>query len=318
MRRIAMKSRWLKGFGCFARLMLISVFLIGCAGQPGNIQTADQPDPSAKIARLPIPDSLKEKINLSEGLGWELYIHDKAAALGTDVMLENLDDSQKAGIRGYIVLREGNEQNQPTGSWLVYFFSDRDDPRIAYQVRITPPQTPGRATTKFDAITPPRKPMEGELAVFRAVRNAIASIPDRPNQSLNPVAIPAEATGEEGILVYLLAATKKENVVVFGKHYRVLMSKDGQSVNRIEPLTKTVLESPIPPGKSNEKPAALFVTHLLGDYPLETHVFISRLHHLPLFVSTEKYLWRIDEGKIELVRLSKGKNRPKTENQDAR
>jgi hypothetical protein len=126
---------------------------------------------------------------------------------------------------------------------------------------------------------------------------------------VNPIVLPGEVIGERGILVYLIAGTKKENVVVYGKHYRVLVSDDGKKAIRIEPLTKSALESPITPkaGPEGSKPAGLIVTHLLGDYPLETHVFINMLHKLPLYVSADKYLWRIDKGKIYLISV-KGAN----------
>jgi TPR repeat protein len=80
---------------------------------------------------------------------------------------------------------------------------------------------------------------------------------------------------------------------------------DGRSANKIEPLTKTVLEVPIPPPKPDGTKPDLCVTHLLGDYPLETHVFISLLHHKTLYVYTEKYIWRVNEGKIALMNLRK-------------
>lgn len=277
---------------------------MGCAGQAGYIQTADQPpNLPSKDTALTIPEALREKVRLSEDLGRELYIIDKMAAIGTDVMLENLTDSKKAGICGYIVFREGNEQNQPTGSWLVQFFVDEAEPKIGYKVLITPPTTPGRTKTQFEEVTPPRAPTDGELNLFRSIRTALVAVPDRPNQPVNPVVIPAQAIGEEGILVYLLAGTKKDKVAVMGKHYRVLVSNDGLKVNRVEPLTKTVLETQFNPPEPGGKPDALIVTHLFSDYPFETHVFISNLHHVPLFVGTEKYTWCISEGKIRLVSL---------------
>jgi hypothetical protein len=285
--------------------MLVSVFLTGCAGRAANSQPARSSiETTLEERSLPIPEQLREKVSLSEELGGELYINDKMAAIGTDVMLENVNDSQKESIRGYIVSREGNEQGQPTGSWLVEFFVDETEPKIGYMVHIKPPPTAGRATTQFEVVNPPRKPTDVELIVFRSIRTALAAVPDRPNQVVNPVVMPAHAIGEEGLLVYLLAATKQDNVVVMGKHYRVLVSNDGQKANKVEPLTKTVLETQLTSPKPGTKPVFLWVTHLLSEYPLETHVFISRLHHLPLFVTTKEYTWCIYEGKIKLVSLA--------------
>lgn len=107
--------------------------------------------------------------------------------------------------------------------------------------------------------------------------------------------------------MYLLAGTRKDNTAVLGRHYRVLISMDGQVADKVEPLTKAVLEVPIPTSKLDGTRPDMFVTHLLGDYPLETHVFISLLHHKTLYVLTEKYIWRISEGKISLVDFKKGR-----------
>ena len=288
---------------CIVRIATLSLCVFGCASVPQNGQTERVSPQADEPTSIPIPNELQEKINLSEKLGAELYINDKMAIIGTDLMLEKLSNSQKADICGYIVYREDNGQGQPTGYWWVEFFVDKSEPKVGYLVQITPPRTSGRATTEFKEVTPPKKPSDGELVFYRAVRTALAAIPDRPNQSANPVILPGAWIAEDGILVYLLAATKKDNTVVFGKHYRVLVSMDGRSAKKVEPLTKTALESPIAPATSEGATPFLYVTHLLGDYPLETHVFISLLHHRALYVNTEKYIWRVIEGKVSLVSL---------------
>jgi len=295
---------------CLACIAILTLCVLGCAGVPKEVPNNDQtkhtnrtPPPSEDKATMPIPKELQEKISLSEALGGELYITDKMAAIGTDVMLENIKDPLKAGICGYTVLRDGDMEGQPTGSWSVKFFVNRSEPKIGYIVHISPPASlPNPWVKRFEAVTPPRKHSGDELVLFHAVRTAVDAIPDKV-QSLNPVLMPAFAIGENGFLVYLLAGAKKDNTVVFGKHYRVVVSMDGRSANKVEPLTKSVLEVPIAPPKPDGTMPSLFVTHLLGDYPLETHVFISLQHHKTLYVGTEKYLWRIREGKISLVDL---------------
>lgn len=278
---------------------------MGCAGLPNKDQTESTPPSAEESAPIPIPNELQDKINLSEALGAELYINDKMAIIGTDVMLERLNDAQRARICGYVVFREADARERHTGSWWVEFFVDRDKPKIGYRVHITHPASPGPATTKFETVTPPSKPSDGELLLHRAIRTSLAAIPDRPNQSANPVVMPGSAIGEDGVLAYLLAGTSRDNTVVFGKHYRVLVSGDGQRANRIDPLTRSALEVPLPPPMPDGSAPSLLVAHLLGDYPLETHVFISLLHHKPLLVHTEQYIWRISEGKVSLVNLRK-------------
>jgi len=104
--------------------------------------------------------------------------------------------------------------------------------------------------------------------------------------------LPADALGQEGILVYLLAGTRSRNVMVLGRHYRVIVSEDGLGVNDVLPLSKSVIE--LPTQGEDGPAAALYVTHLITEYPLETHVLASLQHALPLFVSTSRGLWRVE------------------------
>ncbi len=285
-----------------------SMVLAGCAEQGSQYRTSRDQLPTSLLEGLssPSPQALKEKIAISEEIGGELYINDKMAAIAADVLRSNVKDLEKAGICGYIVFREGNAKGRPSGSWLVEFFVDKAEPKIGFIVRITPPPDSGKAKTQFHALVPPEKPGDFESLLFRSTRTAIDSLPEQPKQPLNPVVVPGAAMGKEGILVYLLAGARKDNVAVFGKHYRVLVSKDGQKAISIEPLSGTELESEIVPPKPGDKPVSLFVTHKLGDYPLETHVFVSMRHHLPVVVSTSKYDWQITEGKIRLMSSQTG------------
>ena len=119
-------------------------------------------------------------------------------------------------------------------------------------------------------------------------------------QPLNPVLLPGEMIGERGILVYLLAGTTKPNVAVLGRHFRVLTSDDGARLVRFTPLSKVALELPTraPAGTSA---AALAVSHLVTDFPLETHVFASLLNKLPIYVVTRRGYWCVDGDRIRFL-----------------
>lgn len=43
---------------------------------------------------------------------------------------------------------------------------------------------------------------------------------------------------------------------------------------------------------------AMFVTHLVTDWPLETHVFVSLLTHKQVYVGTKVGIWRVDGDRI--------------------
>src|SRR5712664_1004201 len=101
----------------------------------------------------------------------------------------------------------------------------------------------------------------------------------------------------------LLAGTKKPKTVVFGKHIRVIVSPDGMRVKSVTPLSETELE--LSAQSVNGTPAALTVTHLVTDYPLETHVFASMSSRLPLYVGTSRGTWLVDYDSIQLLDFPK-------------
>jgi hypothetical protein len=92
--------------------------------------------------------------------------------------------------------------------------------------------------------------------------------------------------------------------MVFGIHYRVLASEDGNTVKQVLPLSKSALVIP-PPGENlppDAVPVAAYVTQITTDWPLETHVFVSLLHKRhPIYVVTQRGIWLVIGDKISLV-----------------
>ncbi|MBN2319960.1 MAG: hypothetical protein JXR49_12815 [Acidobacteria bacterium] len=223
-----------------------------------------------------------------------IYLLDKVAALATDSLLEHVSDPKNTGVAGYLPFREGTEDGKPKDSYLVSFFTSDIPPRIAYEVRVAADTPPA-----FKAYDPPKEAVPGFQLFVRARQLAITEIPELV-QPINPLVIPAEAYGEKGILVYLLAGSNKPNVAIFGKHYRVLVSMDGSRIKYMKPLSKGIIEASTL-GPNGEKPRALGISHLVTDYPLETHVFNSLLTGLPVYVITSRGVWCVDGDKIRFI-----------------
>jgi hypothetical protein len=204
-------------------------------------------------------------------------------------------DPQDHGLVGYLPFQEAGDDGKPRNSYLVSFFTGETPPRIAYQIRVEPGVKP-----EFEAFDPPKKCADAFAAFIQARQTAIAAMPPSSGQPINPVLVPGEANGEKGILVYLLAGTKKPNVAVFGRHFRSLVPAGGTRVSYMMPLSKSVLEIPTR-GPKGEEPAALMVSHVVTDFPLETHVFTSLLVKKPVFVATRRGVWRVDGDKIRFL-----------------
>jgi hypothetical protein len=250
-----------------------------------------------EVTRLPPPEDLRLAIERSQSIGLALYQSDRVSAIGTDVMLANVRAPKERGIAGYLTFRQCDENGRALDSWEMTFFSAGDPPHALFRVRLS---TQSREAPEFTAVDPTAPMTADRQRMIRARRAAMAAIGPIV-QPQNPVILPGQAIGKEGILVYLLAASTRNDVAVFGKHHRVLVSSDGQTVLSVEPLSKTVLEIPVEVPPRAAEFGVPYVTHLVTAWPLETHVFVSLLHRTPVYVGTSRGNWVVDGAKISLL-----------------
>jgi hypothetical protein len=245
-----------------------------------------------------IPDDLRGQVELACVLGVNLYLQDKASAIGTDAMLVHVSPTERRALGGYLTIREEAE-GSPANAWLVFFFTANDVPRLAFRVRV--PMQPGSRPT-FEVLEPMTPAPESAQLLIRARRTALEALSEYP-QPLNPLILPGSVIGHNGVLVYLLAGTRRSGVAVLGRHFRVLVSPDGNRVAKLEPLSKGIIEIPLdPPGQPGAEVVALTVTHLVTEHPMETHVFASLLSKRPIYVATLRGDWLIEGDRISLMR----------------
>lgn len=269
-----------------------SILVLGaCAGTSAT----KAPGGGAGGQSVAIPADLAGAVELSSKIGVELYLQDKASWIGTDAMLEKVAPGDREAIGGYITIRDGEINGRPKPSWSVIFFSREDSPTVLYEISV-PMEAGKRPSVK--TVAPP-KPIDGALAVLVKARQAALDAAGPYAQPINPAVLPGEIMKDSGVLVYLLAGTRKEDTVVFGKHFRVLVSTDG-TVRQVVPLSKSILElSTQAPGGG--KTEALVVSQIVTDYPLETHVFASLSARLPVYVATERGDWVVEGAKISFL-----------------
>jgi hypothetical protein len=284
--------------GLFAAWLLT---LVGCAS--AGCATAPTPPPQTPVAATSpaavISPADRYRVELARAalIGRTLYLHDKASAIGTDAFLEHVAAGGATPVGGYLSLRDVDANGAAAPSFTVLFFTRDAEPRIAYRVHV-PFQANAQAVV--EDVSPPAAPAPAILTLIRARRTALAALPPT-TQPINPVVLPARpALGEDGILVYLLAGTKRAGVAVLGLHHRVLVSPDGERVLRFEPLSKGPLEAPLrsPSVPAGAKPVGLVTSHSVTDYPLETHVFESLLYGMPLTLVGPHGTWEVDGDRI--------------------
>jgi hypothetical protein len=280
-------------------LVLGSTSVTACMPDAKSGNNANAPTPR----RQPIPSDLKAAVEMAQGIGSQLYVLDKVASIATDVLLAHVSDYKQQNLAGYLPLREGLEGGHPTDIFLVSFYTKDEPPRLKYQVRVIPEAKP-----TFEAFNPTKEMPASMVAVALARQTAINALPTH-KQPMNPVVMPGEAIGKSGVLVYLIAGTREPSVAVLGQHFRAIVPLGSNTVSEIEPLSKTVIELPTE-GPSGEPVAALMVTHLVSDYPMETHVLASLQTKLAVYVGTRRGLWVIEKGRIAyLGELSKDESK---------
>jgi hypothetical protein len=178
----------------------------------GSALAADKPPP---IRVFDIPTI--------EKLGGAIYRQDRAAWLATDVLVDKVPDLKGAGIKGWIVEGEGDNEK-------VRFLRDVGSGLEAgYDIVVT--------AKGAQAVVAPadRSLTADERAAFAARQSAIAKLPGVCRQGYNSVVL-KDVEGD-GWLVWLLAPSPAKDMIPFGGHYRFSVSADGQTVNRVDALS---------------------------------------------------------------------------------
>lgn len=219
-------------------------------------------------------------------LGKELYRRDHMASTAFDALFAAYPKAQELPLRGWIT--QADKENQR-----VYFIQERDAHySLAYVATFRGDAAP--AIEDSQGATLP----EFVAKRFLARRAAVAAIPKFMAESYNFEVL--DAPDGKGFLVYGLASTKDPDEVVVGGHYRVTVSADGQ-VQQVDALSRSFLvlhrQSPDVPKGSGV--VGLSMSHIVSNTPVETHVYVSLLHKIPLYVATsDNVVWRVSDGEI--------------------
>jgi hypothetical protein len=262
---------------------LISALMLAAAPAPLLAQTATPAAVSTEVTEWPLAKIV--------ALGTDLYRHDQAAWVATDVFLEFLGDERPADIVGWIVTGKGND--------LTVRFLRRtgDDLRPGWDI----PVVDGVAGTVVPAAEDAVLDAD-EKAQFRARQTASAGLGRAPcSRTMNAVVL-ADPDSEDW-LVWLLTPVASAGSLPLGGHIRHRVSADGLTLLSREPLSRSclVLEPSTTPEGSTT--AGLFATHIVSDTPVETHVFLSLQSGLPLYVGTGDVVWLVDGATIEQVEV---------------
>jgi hypothetical protein len=217
---------------------------------------------------------------------------DRAAWVGTDDLLERMPNPGDAGVRGYVVERDGS------GYVLTFFGLPEDSPVAYYRGRIENGRVVSREIFPADR-RPPLTVLQRRLV---SVRGIVGQLDRRPcgDRPFNTAIIPPQ-TENGPIDIYLLTPRMARDAYPFGGHYRFTIAADG-SVTSSREFARSCLtinsRQGLPPGAT---PVGIAVTHLLDPIPTEIHVFTALSSGLDVFVGTRDRNWEVSGTRIRLV-----------------
>lgn len=226
------------------------------------------------------------EVLLAEKLGQAIFVHDNAASLATDALHAWLGKDDPT-LRGWLSLGLPKP-------WLVRFIRMNDSlPCAAFDVTIRSRPASVKAPEPCQALT------ATQHAMYRARTAALQQLRDACPANYNTVVLPGSLIEKSGWLVYLLAATSTPGEIVVGGHLRFVVATDGSRVLERTKLSNSCLT--VPPCEDCKESVGAVVSHVISPYPIETHVFLSLLHQKPIYVVTERGMWRVSEGRITFL-----------------
>ncbi len=233
-----------------------------------------------------VPADRDAALRRTERIGQALYTADALASKGTDALLSAAGITFPAGAQGYVVL-PGKKQ--------LVFLGKTDAGVRRYAV-----VTLGGPSPQVRVAEEPAD--KTEAAMFAALLSAQAKASPMCDRPYNWILI--ADPDRPNWLVYFLASTTDPGEVVVGGHIRALVSKSNGKVLDVSMLSKSCLTLRRDDAPAGATTAGLTVTHPLAPIPAETHVYLSLLHALPLYVlGNSGDPWKVEGGKNHAAAL---------------
>jgi hypothetical protein len=222
-------------------------------------------------------------------LGNELYQRDQIAARSSDLVLKTQPVARSLKMRGWItdLSKDGDRvywiADTPSGPSLAYSVTFRGSAQPEVQDLRGQPLPP-KVAARFKARETATEALKGKL--YKLAYNF--EVLDDPDGA--------------GFLVYALGATKNSGEVVLAGHFRVSVSADGEKARRVDALSHSLNVVP-KQAEGDKKAEALWMIQLVSNKPVETFIYLSKLHQCPILVGTsDRTIWKVENGKMEIVR----------------
>lgn len=126
----------------------------------------------------------------------------------------------------------------------------------------------------------------------RALQTARAAVRNRLFDATYDAVVLNDPDGK-GFLVYALALADTKRMIQTGGHYRVTVSADGGTAERIDLLSGFIQQT------LEKELAAIVSTQHSSNLPAETWLYTSHVYRVPVALGTkDKAFWTIANGKM--------------------
>jgi hypothetical protein len=127
----------------------------------------------------------------------------------------------------------------------------------------------------------------------RAVQTAKAAVKNRLFDVTYDAVVLNDPDGK-GFLVYGLALADTKRMLQTGGHFRVTVSADGGTVERIDLLSAFIQDKNL-----KGKELAAIVSSQNSNLPVETWIYTSHVYRIPVaLVTSDGAFWTVENGKI--------------------
>ncbi|MSR13659.1 MAG: hypothetical protein EXR86_03670 [Gammaproteobacteria bacterium] len=228
----------------------------------------------------------------TEALGRALYELDRRASIAAEMVDEHYDP-QAEGIVSWVV--DGDAKHT------VVRFIKRGD--VAMEAVVD---------AEFNDLLLPvlKRPTDRRLTPFQQAQVAAREIAQpylRTPCARNYDSAALHDPSGNGLLIYALALPENKAEIPIGGHHRFSMSADGKTMRKADALSTSCVTTDLEKLRAADGVSGLAIRANLSDIPLETHVYLSLLHKVSLYVVTRDLkMWKIEAGKMRVVREKPG------------
>jgi hypothetical protein len=231
-----------------------------------------------------------------ERLGNELTHRDHIAEVASGLVLQTQPPARSLKAKGWISeLRSSGD--------IVYFIAETPSGfRLSYLVTFHKSGKPEVQDRRGEAL-PPNVSLR-----YKALQTALKALKGHLLNIGYAFEVLDDPDGS-GFLVYALGEPSKEKEVVLAGHRRVTVSSDGETAQRVDDLSQTLMvedknKSDLPKGYHR---TGSYMNQIVSNRPVETLILSSYQLRQPIFVGTpDGKVWQVANGRITIDKSKPG------------